>query len=249
MKRGIVFILFFCSFTFTVKCSDSLFQKGIDELVKGNYQQAQNNFQQGSIENPNFSNYYNLGVTSGNLGDWSKAKWAFESALKYNPLNEDAEYNAKFATQKITQSKEWHNPYSVGKSVIIGFGSVLWIFFAILFSIFSGLFLYIIFRKDKKNSVLMKWSLRLVIPAIFLFMVSYFCVYSINNHFNQQTFAILKGNDAKFFISPNGVEANNEIDLSGRYQIVKYTKDSTWVQLKSQKNNVLWIDHKEIYSY
>lgn len=249
MKGLSLFILLLCSVAFTGNCSDSLFQKGVEELVNGNYESAQKIFQEDILRNPSFSNYYNLGVTAGNLEDWNKAKWAFESALKYEPLNDDVQYNAKFATQKITQSKVWDNPYSIGKQVIIGFGSVAWILLTIFFSLCVGIFFYVIFRKEDKNNTLNKWSSRLIVPAILLFIVSFYCVYSINNHFDHQRFAILKGNNSKFYISPNGVEANNDIDPSSRLQIMKYAKDSTWVLLKSTDGNIVWVEREEVYSY
>lgn len=249
MKGMFLSILFFCSFTFIGNCTDSLFQKGIEEMVKGNYQKAQKTFQRDILNDPSYSNYYNLGFTAGNIGDWNKAKWAYESALKYEPLNEDVQYNAKFATQKLNKSQVWNHPYPVYQQVVIGFGSITWIILAIFFSLCVGLFLYIILSRNNKNSGLTRWSLRLIIPALFLFVVSFFCVYSINDHFNHQRFAILKDNNSKFYLSPNGVEANYNIDPSRRLQILKYAKDSTWVQLESQKNIILWIKSKEIYSY
>lgn len=249
MKGMYFFILFFCSFTLIGNCSDSLFQKGVDELVKGNNKQAQKYFQEDILKSPSFSNYYNLGITAGNIGDWNKAKWAFESALKFEPLNDDVEYNARFATQKLNKSQVWTNPYSIGEQAIVGFGSIAWTLLTIFFSLCLGLFIYVILRKSNKESALTKWSFRLMIPAILLFIVSFFCVYSINNHFNQHRFAILKGSNSKFYISPNGVEANNDIDPSKRLQILKYAKDSTWVQLKSYNDKTLWISSEEIYRY
>lgn len=248
MKKILVFILIFSLFPLFGTCSDSLFQKGLEELVQGNYSEAENYFQKDVSKNPNYANYYNLGIAAGNLSNWTKAKWAFESALKYKPFNKDVQYNAKFATQQLSESQSWDDPYGVGKKVIVGFGSAIWVILTIVFSLLTGVSIYILLRKHKNNTLL-KWSRRLIVPALLLFLISSFCVYSINFHFNHQAFAILKNDETQFYISPNGVQVDNNANPSNRFQVLKYSKDSSWVQLRSQKNKVLWVKQKNVYSY
>src|SRR5690554_6211134 len=87
MKVVFLSILFTFSIAFLSNSKDSLFVKGLDEMLEENYDAAQNTFHNDVLKSPSFSSYYNLKVASGGLEEWSKAKWAFESALKYKPLN------------------------------------------------------------------------------------------------------------------------------------------------------------------
>lgn len=249
MRNVFFFILIFCSFTLGGKCASTLFQKGVEELTQGNYLEAQQYFHEDIEKIPSFSGYYNLGIVAGKLGDWEKAKWAFESALKYNPLNENAQYNATFATHKLNQKKVWENPYGVGKKIIIGFGSVVWVVLAVFFSICTGLFLYVLINKTKKKDLKTRWSQRLIVPFSILFIVSCICIYSIHNHFNQERYAILKNSNTSFYISPNGIEINKKVNPSLRFQIEKHSEDSTWIQLKSPEHNVFWVKNKDIYRF
>ncbi len=251
MRNGFFVILIFCSFALGGKCATTLFQKGVKELTQGNHLEAQQYFYEDIANAPSFSGYYNLGIAAGKLGDWHKAKWAFESALKYSPLNENAQYNATFATRKLNQNEVWENPYSVGEKVVVGFGSVVWVILVVFFSLCIGLLVYLLILKKENNTndIKRRWSQRLIFPFVFLFIISGICVYSINNHFKQERYAILKSNSAKFYISPNGIEVNKNVDSSLRFQIVKYSKDSTWVQLKSLKHDILWVKNENVYRY
>jgi hypothetical protein len=236
-------------FAFLGKSSDSLFSKGLDEMMQEDYQQAQTDFQIAAFSKPCFSSYYNLGVASGKLEEWSKAKWAFESALKFKPLNGDAQFNAEFSTRKLSENQTWNHPYPWAERVVLGFGINTWLIFVILSSIFLGFLVFNIVSKSKGKSTLKKWCISLIGPAIFLFFVSFYGIYSTNNHFTNNRFAIIKNSKTEFYISPNGVEVQDEIDPGSRLNIQKYFKDSTWVQVKSQENNLLWIKNNELYTY
>lgn len=246
MRIILLFIIVF-SVSFNGQAVDSLFDTGIDDIMSKNYKKAQSGFLEDAKKQPSFSSFYNLGVASGSLGEWSKAKWAFESSLKYKPLNGDAQFNAKFASQKLTQNNIWKHPYPWHERLILGFGTTTWSILVMISSVFLGLLIFNVL--SKKKSKFRKWCFRLIAPAILLFMVSFYGIYSINKHYNEERYGIMKSAEVPFYISPNGVEIQNEVDPGSRLVIMKYFKDSTWVQIKSQNNNLLWIENKNLYTY
>ncbi len=249
MRNLYLLLILLFSFSIHGKSSDSLFQKGLDEIMNEEFKAAQYDFLKDAQKQASFSSYYNLGVASGSIEEWSKAKWAFESALKYRPLNGDAQFNAKFATQKISENSTWTHPYPWIERVILGFGSTTWTISVVISSLFLGLLIYNIISKTKTKSNVRKWCLRLIAPAILLFGISFYGINSINQHYNEERYGIMKSAEVPFYISPNGVEIQNEVDPGSRLEIIKYFKDSTWVQIKSQNNNLLWIENKNLYTY
>lgn len=246
MRNTVSFILVFLV-SFSSLAIDSLFEEGLDNIMKKDFKKAQMGFLKDAEKQPSFSAFYNLGVASGSLGEWSKAKWAFESSLKYKPLSGDAQFNAKFASQKLSQNNLWEHPYPWHERLILGFGATTWSVLAIVTSSFLGLLIFNILTK--KKSKLRKWCLRLIAPAILLFLVSFYGVNSINKHYNEERYGIMKAVDVPFYISPNGVQIQNEVDPGSRLEIKKYFKDSTWVQIKAQNSNLLWIENKNLYTY
>lgn len=249
MKAVFLSILLVFSFASISSGRDSLFLKGLDEMLNEDYLKAQTNFHDDVLKDPSFSSFYNLGVASGNLEEWSKAKWAFESSLKYKPLNGDAQFNAEFATHKLSKNKEWSHPYPWLNRVILGFGINTWLVFVIISSLFLGGLVFTIVSKNKTKTTLNKWCLRLISPVILLFILSFYGIYTTNKHFTEDKFAIIKSNQSKLYISPNGVEVQDKIDRGSRLRIKKYFKDSTWVQVKSHGQNLLWIKNDDLYTY
>jgi hypothetical protein len=247
MRAVYLLLILLFSFSLQGKTKDLLFEKGLDEIMQEEYEEAQAVFLQDAKLQPSFSSYYNLGVASGSLEEWSKAKWAFESSLKYRPLSGDAQFNAKFATQKIGENKVWKHPYPWLERVIIGFGATTWTIFVCISSLFLGFLIFNIVSKRKSNTI--KWCLRLIVPSILLFVISFYGIYSINEHYNKERYAILKNQKTKFYISPNGVQIKEDIDPAIRLELMKYFKDSTWIQVRSQGKNYLWIESENLYTY
>ena len=132
MRAILLSIVLSFSFAFFGNCKDSLFLKGLDGMLEEDFVKAQKDFQKDVLKSPSFASYYNLGVASGNLEEWSKAKWAFESALKYKPLNGDAQFNAQFATRKLSEDQVWSHPYPWIDRVVLGFGINVWFIFVII---------------------------------------------------------------------------------------------------------------------
>lgn len=242
----LIFILIF-AFTFNGNSRDTKFLKGVDEIMQEDFKKAQKDFYEDAIKQPSFSSYYNLGVASGYLNEWSKAKWAFESSLKYRPLSGDAQYNAKFATHEISEDKDWVHPYPWLERIVLGFGTTTWTIFVSASSLILGILIFNMVSKGRSR--LKKWCIRLFVPVLILFLISFYGVYEVNKHYNTERYGILKEPKTQFYISPNGVQISDEIDPASRFYIMKYFKDSTWIQVKSEEHNFLWIKSEDLYTY
>lgn len=249
MKSIYLIVFFLFSFATISSATDSLFQKGLEEIYHENYAEAQLNLEKTVLTHPSFSSFYNLGIAAGKLEDWSKAKWAFESALKYLPLNGDAQFNAEFATHQLSENQEWSHPYSWIKRIILGFGVNAWLIVTILSSLLLGLIVFFATSQYQTQKTLNKWCMRLIFPAILFFIIAISGVYITNNHFTKEQFAIIKNDQAKLYISPNGLKIQQEINLGNRFIIVDYFDEDTWVQIQSQDNQMFWVKKNEIYIY
>ena len=244
-------LIFLIIILFTVpligKAGDTLFDSGIDDIMHNNFIKAQSEFLEDAQNQPSFSAYYNLGVASGSIEEWSKAKWAFESSLKYKPLNGDAQFNAQFVTSKLSENNIWTHPYPWLERIFLGFGTSTWTVLVCISALFLGFLIFNIVSKSKNK--INKWYLRLIGPSIILFIVSFYGIYSINEHYNVKRYGIMKTPRTLFYISPGGVQIEDEIDPASRLEIVKYFKDRTWIQVKLEGNNYLWIQSKHLYTY
>lgn len=249
MRSVFLILILLFSFSNTGKAEDSLFHKGLENIINEEYQKAQKDFLQDIKEHPSFSAYYNLGIAAGKLENWHKAKWAFETALKYQPLNGDAQYNARFATEKLKENYVWTHPYPWLERLTLGFGTTTWIILVSVTSIIIGLFAFVSVSKTKLSNTIEKWSRRLIVLVVLLFMVSFFGIYSNNQHYNTERFVILKNTNTDFYISPNGVQIKEEINPASRLKLVEYAEDSSWIKVKTQGKNQLWLEKKDVFTY
>lgn len=232
---------------FTGRSNDDFFNNGLDQLLNKDYVGAKQSFLKDIEQQASYSAFYNYGVAAGELEQWHEAKWAFESALKYKPLDSDGQYNARYVTHQLSDEKIWVHPYPWLERVVLGFGSSTWWFLALVSSVFLGLLIFNII--SKKSSKMQKWCWRLSFPALLIFGISFYGVYSINQHYEQERYAIIKDNTTEFYISPNGVQIQENLDPANRLSVVKYFKDSTWVQIKSEGNNHLWVEASNLLTY
>lgn len=243
-------ILLLIAFSFLLlpkgHCADSLFHKGVAALVHNDYSKAKALFSSLAKQSPSYSAYYNLGVAYGKLQQWNEAKWAFESALKYAPTNADAQANAAFATHKINKNKVWKHPYSWVTRIFIRFGYGLWLTIIIISSLFLGylIYLFIVRPSIAKGKI----NKQLGSIALVLFILSFFGIITINRHFSQPKYVILKPSQAEFYLSPNGVSLSPTIDWSERFVILP-SENKEWLHITSANNKQFWVKRKNVLIY
>lgn len=249
MMRVFFLLVFLVIFTAnSANCSDSLFQKGVSEISLGNYKQARNNFLSDVERNPSFASFYNLGIASGNLENWSEARWAFESALKYKPSSNKAQFNANFALQQIDKSLEWTHPYPWTDRLVLSFGYYFWLILALFSSILIGGYAFLFISKNKRAVNSFKWLNRMLVVAIVLLLVSFYGLYHVNKHYNTYSYVIIKTDSTPFFISPNGVELDVSIPKGSRLDIEKVS-DNDWLLLHVPDRNRLWVKADKVLAY
>lgn len=247
MKRFLLSIIILSCFTFQGKCADSLFQTGTNALAQQNYKLAITDFLTLSNTAPSYSTFYNLGVAYAKSNDWYKAKWAFETALKYNPTSNDAQYNAAFVTKKIDSNIEWTQPYSWVVRFFVSIGYLVWVILAIVCSILIGLLIFKAFTSSLSPK-LHSWRPVIAGVAIVLFLVSFIGVITINHLFSSPKFAIVLPGKTTFFMMPNGIEVSPKTNAARRIEITS-NQHNDWLQLKLEDQKLFWVKKETVLSY
>lgn len=245
MIKRLLFISLVFIFTFSVNASNATFEKGVEMLALKNYAEAEQLFLEEISKSPNYSVFYNLGVAYGEQEKWLKARWAFESALKYKPLNGKAQYNAEYSVSQIDKRKIWTHPYSWGKRFVLGFGMTPWVVLAIL----SGLVLaWVIFIKIayQKGD---RWLHLLLGLFSVVFVISFYGIQVTNKHFGTNQYALIKNERPSLFISPNGVEVDGKITPSERLEIDSYDQDGKWIKISTDDHQSFWLKKEDLLCY
>ncbi|MCO5269733.1 MAG: hypothetical protein M9897_12645 [Brumimicrobium sp.] len=236
------------SFSYSIASIDTLFQKGVERLAEEDFNEARTTFKAIVEQEPSFAAYYNLGIAFARLNEWNHARWAFESALKYKPMEEDAQYNAQYALQQVNPKIEWQHPYSWYNRFVLGAGVYLWYVLALISSLLIGLAIYFSVSKYSKELV-RKWINRLLPLGILLFIFSTYNVSVIKQHFNAYQFAIASRSEIKLYLSPNGLEVNEEIKYEDRFILEEYAIDSTWIHILTSENRDFWVKSEDMLVY
>jgi len=241
-------LIAFVFFSFLSLGTETKYKKGLDELKKKEFRQAEMFFLEVTQEAPSFVSFYNLGVVSGELENWAKAKWAFESALKYNPSNGDAQYNAKFVSDKLNGNQNWTHPYPWSERIIVSFGIYTWLTLVLVSATFLGFSIFLFLTKKNEKTTLVKWTKRLVLPVSLVFLISFYGTLNYTHHFTAHQFAVFKSDNAKLYISPNGIELSDQEVSRDRVEVIEYFEDSTWVQIRTS-DNLFWVKTKDLFVY
>lgn len=248
MKLRIIILFFCCAPLFSLG-QDSLFLKGEEYLLQKQYDAAEVYFMKDLQQKKNFSSFYNLGVTYGEQEDWHRAKWAFESALKYHPMDNKAQFNAEFVSHQIDSKDQWEHPYSWFLRFVLGVGSLIWSILLFIGSTVIGLYLFWNTTK-RKDSRKYKRIQQLLFPFLVLMLFSLISLFAIRQHFKVNQFAIMTGEDMEIFLSPEGVEIENLKDYSGyRFRIQKYSNDGEWIQLHFPDEQFYWVKAIDVLTY
>lgn len=246
--KSLIFIMpFFLSIAFLgISQSDSLFENGVSAIAKEDYKKAVNFFISDIDQSPTFESYYNLGIAEANNENWIPSLWAFESSLKYRPNNGSAQFNADLIYDKVESNKDWEHPFSWYKRVIASVNLTIWIALVVIFSLFSGVMIFILLSHYKKFE-LQKWSKRLIIPFIVIFCISLYGGVESSRHYNQTYFLYPKSENVNVYIKPNGVMLKDQLTTSKRYKVL--AEDDEWLKIYTNNNLSAWIKKEDALSY
>ena len=224
---------------------DSLYNRGVAALSAKDFNTAEKCFSQNIEVAPSFESYYNLGYAYAKQKKWSESLWANEAALKYDPTNNKAIYNAKFALEKIAPDADWNHPYTWTERIILSAGETIWFILMAISSIVVAISLF--FLISRKNSSKIIWSKRLIIPFAILFVLSALCLNKVLNHFEENKYAYAIDGETTLYLHPNGLAVDEDLPSLVRLNIVQDQKD--WIQVLTPNSNSYWMKSKSLRVY
>jgi tetratricopeptide (TPR) repeat protein len=225
---------------------DSLYKKGIEALSVKDYNAAQDYFTQNIEIAPSFESYYNLGYAYAKKEKWNKSLWANEAALKYDPTNSKAIYNAKFSLKQISPDAFWSHPYSWTKRIILSIGETTWFILMLISSIIVAVSIY--FLLSQRNGCSKKvWSKRLIFPFLTLLVLAVYCFNEALNHYEENKYAYSLGVEAQLYLSPDGLEVDGELPKNVRLNVIQNQKE--WIQIATPDLRTYWLKKEDLFMY
>ena len=150
--RLIVYIVL--SFATTSIMAQDAFTEANKNYIEEHYKTAAKNYEK-LIDSTQMSAelYYNLGNAYFKSNSIGKAIWAYETALKINPKNEDAKFNLEFVNLKTEVQIDHPEPAITEwlKRLLFGPNINLWSYASILSSFIFSFFLLIFFITKSKR--------------------------------------------------------------------------------------------------
>lgn len=245
--RLILITYFFSIVAFSIaQEKDSLYNLGIEALSEKNYGVAQEYFSKNIEIAPSFESFYNLGYAFAKKEMWNKSLWANEAALKYDPTNSKAIYNAKFALKKISPDVVWKHPYSWTKRIILSIGETTWFVLMLTSSIIIAISIYFLLSQ-KRDSSKKTWSKRLSIPFFILFILAVYCFNEVINHFEENEYAYSKDKEVVLHLSPEGIEVDGELPKNVRLNVIQNQKE--WIQILTSDSRTYWVKKEDVLIY
>lgn len=245
-KNFILIGLLFILTGFVRAQQDSIQEGSIQSLLKeGSYKTVIDSIEPTLSNNTTFSSYYNLGIAYEKSGFHYKALWAFENALKIDPSSSEAQHNANFVFGKIAKNEEWEHPFSWTERMIVAF-SRLWTPLLIVSMIILALIVFLRMGKvtvNKANWIQKSWLLWLLLAVIALFSIN-----KLNNHFTHHQRVIIENREQPVFLSPNGIPAEDKIELPIRATVNSYSEDSSYISILLGKETY-WINNERTLVY
>lgn len=225
---------------------DSLYFKGLEALSTKDFNAAQESFTQNINISPSFEGYYNLGYAFAKQERWSESLWANEAALKYDPTNNKAIYNAKFSLKQISPDVDWNHPYSWTERIIFSIGETTWFILMIFSSIIVAISIFFLLSTNKRDSKNL-WSKRLIIPFAILLVIAVFCFNKILDHYEDNRYAYSIDKETNLYLSPEGLEVDDNLPESIRLNVVQDQKE--WVQILTPDFRSFWVRKEDVLIY
>lgn len=224
---------------------DSLYNKGLEALSTKNYKTAQDYFTQNIEAEPSFESYYNLGYAFAKQKKWSESLWANEAALKYDPTNSKAIYNAKFSLEQISPDAEWNHPYTWTERIILSIGETAWFILMLISSIIVAILVY--FLISNKNKLASLWSKRLILPFLIILILSVFCFNETMNHYEEVKYAYILEEETTLHLNPDGLEVDEKLPVNKRLNVI--LDQENWIQVLTPNSSSYWVKKSDVLIY
>jgi hypothetical protein len=177
---------------------------------------------------------------------WNESLWSNEAALKYDPTNSKAIYNAKFSLRKISPEAEWIHPYSWTERIILSIGDTSWFILMLFSSIIVALSAFFLISSKKENSKKL-WSKRLIFPFIITLIIAVFCYNETLNHYEVYRYAYSVNNETQLFLSPGGLEVDETIPETIRHTVISQQTD--WIEILTSDLRAFWVKKEDVFVY
>jgi hypothetical protein len=208
-----------------------------------------NNLDDSSVEKKaalSSDSLYNLGNYYYNQNELGKAIWAYESVLKTDPINEDAEFNLNIVNKQLNVIGNptkgigsWFN-----KNFLSLPAGTLY-FASILFAFLTALALYIFFIPSSRTVNHISLLLACLFGFIFLSSFTLSLIQKSNQNTNNKAVAIYKTN--QLLVNPTlNSEVANIIEEGKQLNII--TEQDDWLELQFE-NQKGWLLKDSVWVY
>ena len=240
-----LFYIFLLILPFSVLFSQSKFDLGVKAMSEEKWNKAISFFQEDRDSSYTAEADYNIGLCYIGLEDVNTALYYFEKALKSSPFNDRIIENASLSFNKLYPDESWSHPYSGFKRIILSVSTNGWIAISILLSLTLSWMLHslITHERIKRN--------RNIIVLIIGLPVLLFALYGANETYNHSRvihYFIPKSNEVVTFLTVDGVEAEEKLQIGRRYEISS-ASENDWIRFKGAGNTALWVKKSEVNTY
>ncbi|MEZ4921901.1 MAG: tetratricopeptide repeat protein [Crocinitomicaceae bacterium] len=189
--------------------------------------------------------YYNLGNAYYKNGEIGKSIWAYESALKINPGDDDALFNLEYVNaqtaDKIDTARHGFGHWL--SATLLSYCVNLWAYASIVCSVFFGLFVILFIRSTTKG----KKNLSLLGSAIFgfLLILSTILAKMHQGMIIDQSDAVVIVKQLDIKVSPQE-DAKTSFIISEGAKVQVIGKDKEWIQIDLNGNQG-WVSNESIW--
>jgi tetratricopeptide (TPR) repeat protein len=241
-----LWVLFALVLVFMVYPVRSAFDEGVMALSEGSYDKAIDHFLAEAKVTPDEAVYFNLGLAYEGQKNSIAALWAFEQALKYNPISNKSAANARLVFQQMNPDESWISPYGWSTKLFMFWSSSIWLILSIFFALVLAALVFVRFY-PWKNDVVRKIAV-ISIPVVLILVVV--CVVSLNQqakHLNSYQFAYATNMEVELFIGKEGVLSTIKISPAERLEVLECEND--WCSIRLKNGEIYWIQAEELLKY
>jgi len=226
---------------------------GQDAFVEGNQKYTEEHYKtalksyESLIDSVNRSSeiYYNLGNAYYKTNQLGKAIWAYESALKFDPKNEDAKFNLEFVNLKTAGEIEQPKPALTEwlKRLLFGPQINLWAYISVGCSFVLSLMILLFFmtKSRRRRNISLMGGMTFALLLIFSTVTAYFHKNFILSHND----GIIISEQANVRLSPLE-KANVSFELLEGAKVKLLDENGEWLQVEFAGNSG-WLLKKDVW--
>lgn len=243
MRLGIISVIVLLT---AVNPARSAFDDGVVALSEKKYEQAIEYFLAEAASAPDEAVYFNLGLAYEGQNNAVAAIWAFEQALKYNPISNKAAANARLIFQEMNPEQDWKSPYDWQIKLVMLIQAEFWVVLAVLMSLLLATSVFLLFFPSAS------WGWKKVakfsLPVwIILFAFSMFSLWKQQDHLGTEKYGLVTRVDHTLFVGKDGVPSEVTAKLGERFRVMECEDD--WCSIQLNNGEVYWLSMEDLLRY